>query len=255
MAWFSRRKKNEAPASQPDERDEAGQDLAADNSGVADGAAGNADAGSADAGNAAAAAGPKARGPYDESEAPENPALIDGGALRLPILPDATMQFSVDRERQVVLGVVYMMGDSAVQLQVFAAPKSTGLWEDIRVEVISSIANQGGRFQEAEGEYGPEIQAQMPAENGRVPVRFIGIDGPRWLLRVAVTGRGAVDPARGTEVLHRVLDDLVVVRGTQAIPPRELLPLALPQQGEPEPETADTGIELPKRGPEIQEIR
>ncbi|MDK6763424.1 hypothetical protein QP337_28115, partial [Escherichia coli] len=103
----SRRKKNEALASQPDERDEAGQDLAADNSGVADGAAGNADAGSADAGNAAAAAGPKARGPYDESEAPENPALIDGGALRLPILPDATMQFSVDRERQVVLGVVY----------------------------------------------------------------------------------------------------------------------------------------------------
>ncbi|MDE1655309.1 DUF3710 domain-containing protein [Actinotignum schaalii] len=248
MAWFSWRKKNTTSASQPVEREETGQNLAAQNSGAAEGSV------EATAGAEAPAAGPKERGPYDESEAPENPALIDGGALRLPILPDATMQFSVDRERQVVLGVVYVMGDSAVQLQVFAAPKSASLWEDIRVEVISSIANQGGRFQEAEGEYGPEIQAQMPAENGRVPVRFIGIDGPRWLLRVAVTGRGAVDPERGTEVLHRVLDDLVVVRGTQAIPPRELLPLALPQQGEPEPETPDTGIELPKRGPEIQEI-
>ncbi|EPD27089.1 DUF3710 domain-containing protein [Actinotignum schaalii] len=248
MAWFSRRKKNTTSASQPVEREETGQNLAAQNSGAAEGSV------ETTAGAEAPAAGPKERGPYDESEAPENPALIDGGALRLPILPDATMQFSVDRERQVVLGVVYVMGDSAVQLQVFAAPKSASLWEDIRVEVISSIANQGGRFQEAEGEYGPEIQAQMPAENGRVPVRFIGIDGPRWLLRVAVTGRGAVDPERGTEVLHRVLDDLVVVRGTQAIPPRELLPLALPQQGEPEPETPDTGIELPKRGPEIQEI-
>ena len=248
MAWFSRRKKNTTSASQPVEREETGQNLAAQNSGAAEGSV------EATAGAEAPAVGPKERGPYDESEAPENPALIDGGALRLPILPDATMQFSVDRERQVVLGVVYVMGDSAVQLQVFAAPKSASLWEEIRVEVISSIANQGGRFREAEGEYGPEIQAQMPAENGRVPVRFIGIDGPRWLLRVAVTGRGAVDPERGTEVLHRVLDDLVVVRGTQAIPPRELLPLALPQQGEPEPETPDTGIELPKRGPEIQEI-
>ena len=125
----------------------------------------------------------KAVGPYDEADAPEDDELLECGALRLP--PVETIQFTVERSREVVLGAVYIVGESALQLQVFAAPKSSGLWDDVRADMISSIASQGGSSREAEGDYGQEIHAQMPVEGSRTvnPVRYLGIDGPRWLLR------------------------------------------------------------------------
>ena len=139
----------------------------------------------------------KAVGPYDEAEAPEDDELLECGALRLPPVEGATIQFTVERNREVVLGAVYIVGESALQLQVFAAPKSSDLWDDVRADMISSIASQGGSSREADGEYGQEIHAQMPVEGSRTvnPVRYLGIDGPRWLLRATLTGRAAVDDA------------------------------------------------------------
>lgn len=198
-------------------------------------------------------------GPWDESDHPEQGALLDAGALWIPAVKGASIQFSVDQGRKVVLGVVFVFNQTAVQLQVFAAPKSVSLWEDVRAELISSIANQGGSSREHDGEYGPEIRAQMPAPGKAKtvqPVRYLGIDGPRWLLRVTVTGKGAVDEVAAASALHAVLDDLVVVRGQSPHPPREILPLSVPRTKAPEAEEPERmKLELPRRGPEIQEVR
>ncbi|SDE28162.1 Protein of unknown function [Actinobaculum suis] len=207
-------------------------------------------------------------GPYDEADAPENPDRVNAGSLLLPPVPGAKLQFSVDRNKQTVLGVVYQFEDSGVQLQAFAAPKSAGIWDSVRADVAQSIVAQGGRFTEVEGEYGKELRAMMPGPNEktRVPVRFLGIDGPRWLLRIGLTGKAALNNEVAAEVSHKVLDDLVVVRGSRPLPVRELIPLQLPTspaEADAEAATEAAGGQgagnppqnLPVRGPEISEVR
>ncbi|WP_392399317.1 DUF3710 domain-containing protein [Actinotignum urinale] len=195
----------------------------------------------------------KKHGPWDESEIADIPNLIDAGALHIPDVDNATIQFSVDYEQEVVLGVVYDYGDSAIQIQVFAAPKSANLWDEIRGDVITSVAQQGGRFSEDEGDFGTEIRAVMPAEHGATSVRFLGFDGPRWLLRVAVTGKAAVDFENGNALIQNLLDQIVVVRGQVPKLPRELISLTLPHLGEAD-EEEEASLDLPQRGPEIKEV-
>ncbi|MCI1675231.1 MAG: DUF3710 domain-containing protein [Ancrocorticia sp.] len=196
-------------------------------------------------------------GPWDEESHPERSGLIDAGALLLVPVKGASIQFTVDRNRKVVLGVVYLKDNSAIQLQVFAAPKSRGLWDDVRADLVSSIASQGGKFEETTGEYGKEVDARMPVPGnakGVAPVRYIGIDGPRWLLRVTVSGKAALDAELRGRLVHEVLDGLVVVRGQVPHPPREILELRIPRQKNDE-DSQPTKLSPPKRGPEIAEVR
>jgi hypothetical protein len=58
------------------------------------------------------------------------------------------------------------------------------------------------------------------------------------------------------EVLESVVRELVVVRGAEAMAPRELLPLRLPDQvAPPEPEESADELRPFERGPEITEVR
>jgi hypothetical protein len=97
------------------------------------------------------------------------------------------------------------------------------------------------------------------------PVRFIGVDGPRWFLRGVLSGPAAIDEG-AAETLFDVVRSTVVVRGDEAMAPRELLSLKLPEQPETADETsADEHAEAGRapsvddfkpfeRGPEITEI-
>ena len=44
-----------------------------------------------------------------------------------------------------------MIGDSGVQLQAFAAPRTLGVWPDIRTEIADSITAQGGTANVVDG--------------------------------------------------------------------------------------------------------
>ena len=76
-----------------------------------------------------------------------------------------------------------------------------------------------------------------------------------WGLRATLTGRAAVDDAEARSLLRAVLDRLVVVRGVAAHPPRDILPLEVPRSGSKHPEPQRDRISLPRRGPEISEVR
>jgi hypothetical protein len=117
------------------------------------------------------------------------------------------------------------------------------------------------------GAFGTELVAKLPAEatdgsRGFRAARFMGVDGPRWFLRGVLGGEAALDrdAAAGLEELFR---RVVVVRGDNPMPPRELLQLRLPKdaaaQGHgaaPHPGAQQAGhaVQQPERGPEITQI-
>ena len=215
-------------------------------------------------------------GPFDRSEVAAIEGRLDLGALWLTGVPGMELRLEVEEESQSVVGVTAVLGDSAVQLQAFAAPRSEGIWDDIRTEIAASVTSQGGTADKTSGPLGPELRAQMPGQgpDGRTvfsPVRFVGVDGPRWFLRAVISGPAATDDSAASGLLD-VVRGTVVVRGDEAMAPRELLSLKLPVQpdsedmvgmsdkdpaadGSPDEKAASLDDFKPfERGPEITEI-
>ncbi len=211
-------------------------------------------------------------GPYDRDQVPDRQGQLDLGSLWLAATPGMQVRLDMDPQTAEVTSVTAMLGQSSLQLQAFAAPKSEGIWDEIRAEIAQSVTGQGGTAEEVDGPHGIELLTRIPARgpDGRTlhqQARFLGVDGPRWFLRGVVTGPAAVDPAQLTPLLF-VFATAVVVRGVDARAPRELLPLTLPAEmvappeaDEPEalgtdrPDGPDLGDLRPfERGPEITEI-
>ncbi|TDC61671.1 DUF3710 domain-containing protein [Micromonospora sp. KC207] len=169
-----------------------------------------------------------ARGPYDVSEAPAGVQRLDLGSLHIPAVADVEVRVQADPQG-VIQQVVLVHGQSALQLGVFAAPRSEGIWDEVREEIRQSLFNDGAAAQEAQGEYGPELHARVRTPDGLTDLRFVGIDGPRWMVRGVYQGAAATDPVAAGP-LRECLDGLVVDRGQEAKPVREPLPLRLPRE-------------------------
>ncbi|MDQ6937670.1 MAG: DUF3710 domain-containing protein [Actinomycetota bacterium] len=169
---------------------------------------------------------PATTGPYDVADAPQDETMrIDLGALRVPA-SELEMRVEVDEAQQIV--AVTLVGQHGhMQLGAFAAPRSEGIWAEVRAEIAASIAEQKGSTADAAGDFGQELRGRLPADGGLTPVRFVGVDGPRWLLRAMIVGAAAVD-AKKAEPFIDLLRDVVVVRGTDPLPVREPIPLRLP---------------------------
>ncbi len=166
--------------------------------------------------------------------------------------------------------VTVVHGDSGLQLQAFAAPKTGGLWADVREEIAAEVAKAGGDCAEADGPFGVEVRARIAPPGpagpdlaaGLQPVRFLGVDGPRWFLRGVISGPAAARDDLA-EPLEQVFADVVVVRGDHPAPPRDLLEIRLPEEAlqalaeeADEPEGNPWGGADPfERGPEITETR
>ncbi|SCG67236.1 Protein of unknown function [Micromonospora echinaurantiaca] len=168
-----------------------------------------------------------ARGPYDIGEAPAGVQRLDLGSLHIPAVPEVEVRVQADPQG-VIQQVVLVHGENALQLGVFAAPRSEGIWDEVREEIRQSLFNDGAAAQEVEGEYGTELRARVRTPDGLTDLRFVGIDGPRWMVRGVYQGPAAVDPAAAGP-LAQCLDGLVVDRGPEAKPVREPLPLRLPR--------------------------
>ncbi|MDR7273510.1 DUF3710 domain-containing protein [Catenuloplanes atrovinosus] len=167
-------------------------------------------------------------GPYDAADAPDDVQRLDLGSMKIPAVPGVEVRVQAGPEgvvQQVVLGE----GPSTLQLIAVAAPRSEGIWDEVREEVGGSLAAQGGQLQEAEGPYGVELLARVPTPNGPVDLRIAGIDGPRWMVQAVFQGPVATTPA-SAPLLGECLRGLVVDRGQEAKPVKEPLPLRLPKE-------------------------
>jgi uncharacterized protein DUF3710 len=170
-------------------------------------------------------------GPYDERDAPDdNVARIDLGALRVPVAPGMDVRLEMNEAEQII-AVTLASPDGHMQLGVFAAPRNEGIWDEVRAEIAASMKSDRGVPKEAPGAgFGTELTGKLAGDGGgQVPVRFIGVDGPRWFLRAMLVGAPATDKAKAAR-FEDALRQVVVVRGTDPLPVREAVPLQLPKE-------------------------
>lgn len=178
-------------------------------------------------------------GPFDVRDAPDDEVeRVDLGALRIPVTEQFEVRVEVNEAQQVVAATL-AGPDGTMQLGVFAAPRNEGIWDDVRAEIADSLKGQPrASAEEQDGPFGSELVGTVPDDSGRgsVPVRFVGVDGPRWFLRAMFAGPLAADAGRAA-AFEDALRQVVVVRGADPLPVREPVPLQLP-----------AGVELPTEG-------
>ncbi|MCW2594338.1 MAG: hypothetical protein JWR06_3004 [Jatrophihabitans sp.] len=175
-------------------------------------------------------------GPYDERDAPDDEvSRVDLGALLIPAGDGYDVRVDINEEQQVIAATLAST-EGTMQIGVFAAPRNEGIWDEVRAEIAESLnAQRKASAAEQDGPFGPELHGNVPEDGGKglVPVRFIGVDGPRWFLRAMFAGPVAADPAKA-RAFEDALRGIVVVRGSDPLPVREPVPLQLP-----------AGVELP----------
>jgi hypothetical protein len=200
-------------------------------------------------------------GPWDHGDAPDDGlARVDLGPLQV-LLTDG-MELRLDVQDEVVVSATVVDGHSLLQLHAFAAPRSSGIWAEVRAEIADSLRQSGGEATEGDGPFGTELRAKIPTDapgqgSSLQSARFVGVDGPRWFLRGMLTGPAATDPVQAKR-LEEAFRGTVVARGGEAMAPRELLPLRLPREAvqQQAPDAPDRSkLEIFERGPEITEIQ
>jgi len=189
--------------------------------------------GDAYASDKSAPADRRTAGPLDVSEIQGVRPYIDFGSLRVPSRDNLQMRLEVEEATQRIVAVSMDYEGSSLQLQAFAAPKTDGIWHEIRGQMRESISAQGGETEERVGSFGPELIAKLPLideagkKTGHRLARFIGVDGPKWFLR-GVIGGAALNDARAAANIDDLFRSVVVVREDAPLPPKDLLALTIP---------------------------
>ncbi|MEO3794101.1 DUF3710 domain-containing protein [Nonomuraea sp. B10E15] len=187
-------------------------------------------------------------GPWDADEPHPGTDRIDLGGLRLPHNPDFDVRLASVGDQHV--GVVALYEDSSLQLQALAAPRSSGLWDEVKAKILA----QAKHLEEREGPFGSELAGEMKADGNSRPARYLGIDGPRWFLLAVISGKAAVDETVATAYID-FIKDVVVVRGDEPMAREEPIPLRRPNEPGAEQQQEQQGFNPFRRGPEISEIR
>ena len=177
----------------------------------------------------------RAHGPWDASELvvdAEDETRVHLGALNVKGHDGIEVRLQVDEASQQVAGVMLVAADGAMELRPFAAARHEDLWPSVRQAISAEAARHGGTASEVDVAYGRGLELRVPGTgpDGRTVTQVstvMGIAGPRWMLRVTMFGRPATD-YREDGLLEQALRDVVVDRGTEAMPPGEALPLSLP---------------------------
>lgn len=178
-------------------------------------------------------------GPFDSSEVDQeeiHKGRVDLGGLLVRGVDGMKIQLQVDKRSGRGTSAMLSVGDAAVQLVAVAAPRSSGLWEQTRLQIAADAQKRGGSAQEGSGPFGTEVRVVVPVttkdgKQGHQPSRISGIDGPRWMLRATFLGK-AISDATVFQRLVEVVRQVIIVRGDTPMPPGEVIPLRAPEPGE-----------------------
>jgi hypothetical protein len=168
-------------------------------------------------------------GPFDIGDF-DDPAVAtigrhDLGAVLIPEHEGAEMVFEVNQ--QGVPSAVWMVTPSGrYNITAWAAPRSGGLWREVVTEIADSLRKDNAQVSIEDGPWGREVVGLVTTGPEPVVMRFIGVDGVRWMVRGA-----AIGPPQTADQIAReareALADTVIRRGDSPQPVRAMLPLQL----------------------------
>ena len=172
-------------------------------------------------------------GPFDidDFDDPSTAELgrLDLGSVLIP-KPEAG-QVQVELTEMGVPSAVWVMTPNGrFTIAAYAAPKTAGLWREVATELADSLRKDVPKVSIEDGPWGREIVGVAKAEQDQLPgvVRFIGVDGYRWMIRCVVNGTEDKIAALAAEA-RNALADTVVRRGETPLPVRTPLQVQLPE--------------------------
>ncbi|MFQ6397278.1 DUF3710 domain-containing protein [Nocardia sp. KC 131] len=171
-------------------------------------------------------------GPYDYgdvAELLENVAdqRLDLGSVILPMPPGGQLQ--VEMTPDGTPQAVHLATEHGrLTVAAYAAPKSAGQWRMVAADLAESLRKDGARVAVETGPWGRELLAITEGAD----LRFIGVDGHRWMVRLVAAGpQGAADEGSPLVAAARaILSETVIRRGDDPMPVREPLAVVLPQE-------------------------
>lgn len=172
-------------------------------------------------------------GPLDISNFADRSNFIDFGRILIPNnIPNLVIKGEIEPDTQRLVAVTLEIANSALQVSVFSTPRSEEIWPEVRSQLAQTLAAQGAQVVEETTSLGTGLlvtpgPVSKKAASLTEVTRFVGLDGPRWFLRGSISGAALETPAARDEI-EAVYRSIVVDRGDDPMPPRELLSLALP---------------------------
>ena len=171
-------------------------------------------------------------GPRNYKDVDTSEGYVDMGAILLPSRPGMQLRTQVADDGTTVLQILVVLGNSGIQMSVAAAPRSGGVWDELRDEIRAGFEKQGARVADIRTRYGAELLVDMPMKmpDGRSAtsrMRILGREGDRWFARIDILGPAAATAEAGTDI-EKVIDRIVVRRDEHPRTRLELLPVRLP---------------------------
>jgi hypothetical protein len=168
-------------------------------------------------------------GPFDVEEF-DDPAVVtvgrhDLGSVLIP--ENESAELAVEVNQQGVPTMVWMVTPNGrYNITAYAAPKTGGLWREVVTEIAESLRNDEAQVSIEDGPWGREVVGLVTKGPEPVVMRFVGVDGYRWMVRGAAIGTPESADAIAADV-RNALTDTVVRRGDTPQPVRNMLPLQL----------------------------
>lgn len=187
-------------------------------------------------------------GPWDASQRASWEGYLDFGSLLVPVA-DVELRLNVDQASGSVISLAWLADDAGLEVSVFAAPRSPGVWDELRPDLIADATARGGSAEETEGPYGAEVVCTLPVQlpDGTAATQITRIfahQGDRWLLRGNLMGRAVAEPEVAAP-WYALFGALAVRRGNHAMPVGGALELRLPPEARLDPTAMQGGVQAP----------
>jgi hypothetical protein len=168
-------------------------------------------------------------GPFDVEEFDDASVVTVGrhdlGSVLIP--ENDAAELAVEVNQQGVPTMVWMVTPNGrYNITAYAAPKTGSLWREVVTEIAESLRNDSAQVSVEDGPWGREVVGVVTKGPDPVVMRFIGVDGYRWMVRGAAIGSPESADAIAADV-RNAMADTVVRRGDTPQPVRAMLNLQL----------------------------
>jgi hypothetical protein len=165
-------------------------------------------------------------GPFDIEDFDDTAAAeagrLDLGSVLVPMPASAQLQVELT-DTGIPSAIWVVTANGRFTIAAYAAPKTGGLWREVAGELADSLRKDGAEVSIQDGRWGREVVGTAAGV-----VRFIGVDGYRWMIRCVVNGSIETIDALAEEA-REALEDTVVRRGDTPLPVRTPLAVQLPE--------------------------